>query len=75
MVPAWADPFLPTWVPRHAISYPMVTLGEGMMETQVLKRIGTDAAKKDIWRGLIIPLFLGFSALFVALTFTHLSYE
>jgi hypothetical protein len=40
-----------------------------------LKRIGTGAEKRDLWKGLIIPLFLGFSALFVVLTFTHLNYE
>ncbi len=41
----------------------------------LLKRLGTDAEKRDIWKSLIIPLFLGFSGLFVVLTFTHLNYE
>jgi hypothetical protein len=41
----------------------------------LLKRIGTDAEKRDIWKSLVIPLFLGFSALFVVLTFTHMSHE
>jgi RsiW-degrading membrane proteinase PrsW (M82 family) len=41
----------------------------------LLKRMGSDNTRKNPVKSLIIPLLLGFTALFVVLTFTHLNYE